>query len=310
MKIGGYKVELVKRLEPSLGATFVRRGDALLVARDAEAGAYELELFELDGLKSIGRAPVEGVTAVARVGEKAVLLNVRPGSLERGASRRQRKLEVRDLKDFRVLTTIVEDKVGNIAASPDGSQIAVAHDFGALNIWDAGTGELLSEYASKGVGGVAYSHDGALLAAKEFKGDLKIFDATKPGEKPLRSVAAGSGEAQIAFHPREHVVAAAGKSAIKIVDADTAKATASIKTTKKESQGAIGHMAFSPDGKLLVTSTLSGGVVGLWDVDEAEFIGHVLESEEPLSGVEFDATGKYLLVSSYEAAELYSVAKA
>lgn len=310
MKIGGYKVELVKRLEPSLGATFVRRGDALLVAREAEDGGYELELFELDGLKSIGRAPVEGVTAVARAGEQAVLLTVRPGRQERSANRRERKLEVRDLKDFRVLTTIVEDKPGYIAASPDGSRIAVAHDFGALNIWDAGTGKLLSEYASKGVGGVAYSHDGALLAAKEFRGELKIFDATKPGEKPLRSVAAGSGEALIAFHPREHIVAAAGKNAIKIVDADTAKATASLKTTKKESQGAIGHMAFSPDGKLLVTATLSDGVVGFWDLEEAEFIGHALELKEPLSGVEFDAPGKLLLVSSFEAAELYSITKA
>jgi hypothetical protein len=57
-----------------------------------------------------------------------------------------------------------------------------------------------------------------------------------------------------------------------------------------------------------VASTLSGGAVGLWNMEEAGFMGHLLESEDPLNGVEFDARGKYLLVSSYEAAELYSIA--
>jgi WD40 repeat protein len=310
MKIGGYKVELFKRVEPSLGATFVRKGDALLSAGEADEGGYELKLIRLEGFKTLGRAVVEGVTAVTRVGEKAALIHVRPGRRDGSANRLERKLEVRSLKDFSVITTIVEDRPGSVTASPDGARIAVAHDFGPLHVWDAGTGKLLSEYDSKGIGGVAYSHDGELLAAREFAGTLKIFDATKPAEKPLCSAVVGSGEAQIAFHPLRHVVAAASKNAIRIVDADTAKVTASIKITKKESQGAIGHMAFSPEGKLLVTSSLSDGVVGFWDVEKADFIAHMPALNEPLSGVEFDATGKYLLISTFEAAELYEIAPA
>jgi WD40 repeat protein len=310
MEIGEYKLDLARRIEPSLGATFVRKGDALLVARETEDGGFEIELIQLvDKSKPHARTAVEGVTAVTRVGEEAVLLKIRPDRRDKTANRNQRKLEVRGLNDFRVITSIMEEKPGYITAHPDGAQIAVAHDFGPLHIWDAGTGQLISKYVSKGVGGVAYSNDGALLAAKEFKGALKIFDATKPGEGPLRSTAVGSGEAQIAFHPRQHVVAAAGKNAIKIVDADTARVTASIKTTKKESQGAIGQMGYSPDGKLLVTATLSDSVVGLWDTEKAEFIGHVLELGTPLSGVEFDARGEYLLISSYEAAELYTISR-
>lgn len=306
MEIGKYKVDRIKRIEPSVGATFVGKRDALLVARRT-AGKYELEVIQLKGFKSVERAPVEGVVAVTRVGEEAVLLKARP---ERGttANRNERRMEVRSLKDFQVRASFVEDKPGYVAAHPDGSQIAVAHDFGPLHIRDSGTGEMLAKYDSKGIGGVAYSHDGSLLAAKEFAGALKIFDAGKPAQ-PLRSVAVG-GEAQITFHPNKLVVAAAAKNAIKIVDASTAEVTASIKTTKKESQGAIGHMAYSPDGTLLATAILNDGVVSFWDMDKAEFAGHMLELDTPLSGVEFDAEGKLLLVASFKAAELYTVGPA
>ena len=308
MKVGGYKVERVKRFD-SLGATFVRKGDALLVAREAEGGEYELELIQLEGFKSIRRKGVERVTSVSRVGEKACMLKARPPRRAGVAGARPRLFEVRALKDFRVLTTIVEDEPGHTAAHPSGTQLAIAHDFGPLHVWDSAAGKLLWKYESKGVGGVAYSGDGTLLAAKEFAGALKVFDAGDADGKPLRSVAVGR-EPQIAFHPTQHVVAAAASNSVKLVDADAGKVTATIKVTKKESRGAIRHMSFSPDGKLLVTSTQSDHTVGLWDVEEAEFVGHLVESEEPLNHVEFDASGEYLLVSSYEAAEIYTVAPA
>lgn len=306
MKIGGYKLDLVKRIEPSLGATFVRKRDTLFVARETEDGGYELELIELKGCKPLGQASVDQVTAVTRVGEEAVLLTIRPERRDKTVNR-SRKLEVRRLEDFGVITSIMEEKPGNITAHPDGSQIAVAHDFGDLNFWNARTGELISTYSSRGIGGVAYSHDGSLLAAKEFAGALKFFDATDPGKKPLRSVTLGR-ESAITFHPQELLVAAADKQAILIVDASTAKVRTSIKITKKESHGTIRHMAYSPDGSLLVTATRTDNVVGIWDMDQAEFIGHIRELETPLSGVEFDAQGKYLLISSFEAAELYAIA--
>lgn len=310
MKIGGYQFESVRRIGPSLGAAFVRKGDALLFARESEGGGYELELLALEGFKTLRRSKAEGVTGVAPVGEGACLVTVRPGPRERRDSPRMRKLEVRALKDFKPLAAVVEDKVGHVAASPDGAFLAVAHDFGPLNVWDARTGGLLAAYESKGVGGVAYSRDGALLAAKEFAGALKIFDGTGPSAEPLRSVAAGAGEAEIAFHPSRPLVAAAAKNAIKLVDAEAGRVTASLKLTKSEGRGGVGQMAFSPDGRLLVTATLSDGVVGLWDVEEAEFLGHLTKSEAPLNRVEFDAGGKYLLVSSYDAAELYEVSEA
>jgi hypothetical protein len=309
MEIGGHKLESVKRFEPAMNAAFVGKGDALLIITNGES-EYTLELLELRKFKTLARAPVPDLASLTRVGEHGVLLTRERDFEGPEEDIFKQTLEVRNLNDLGLVTSFVEEKPGHIAAHPDGMRIAVAHDFGGLNIWDARTGALLHEYASKGVGGVAYSSDGALLAAKEFAGSLKMFDANELLAKPLRSAAVGRGEAEIAFHPRRHVLAAAGKTAIKIVDADTAEVTASIKTTSKERQGAIGHMSFSPDGKLLVTSSLSHGAVGLWDVEQAEFIGHAMELNEPVSAVEFNADGRYLLIATYEAAELYTVAAA
>jgi hypothetical protein len=309
METGRYKLELVKRFEPAMNATFVRKGDALAIITNGES-EYALELLDLRKFKSLARASVPDLASLTRVGENGVLLTRERDFSAPEEDQSKQTLEVRNLKDFGLVTSFVEEKPGHVAAHPDGTRIAVAHDFGALNIWDARTGELLHEYASKGVGGVAYSGDGALLAAKEFAGSLKIFDANEPSAKPLRSAAVGRGEAEIAFHPRQHVLAAAGKTAIKIVDAGTAEVTASIRTTSKERQGAVGHMAFSPDGNLLVTSSLSHGAIGLWDVEKAELIGHTMELNEPVSAVEFDAEGKFLLIATYEVADLYAVSAA
>jgi WD40 repeat protein len=309
MEIGGYKLESVKRFEPVMNAAFVRKRDALLVIKNGEP-EYTLELLELRKFKTLARAPAPDLASLTRVGEKGVVLKRVPDFRGPEEDQSKQTLEVRNLKDFGLVTSFVEENPGHVAAHPDGTRIAVAHDFGGLNIWDARTGELLHQYPAKGVGGVAYSGDGALLAAKEFAGSLKIFDANDVSAKPLRSPAVGGREGQIAFHPRRHVLAAAGRTAIKVLDADTAEVTASIKTTKKENQGSVGHMAFAPDGNLLVTSSLSDGAIGLWDVEKAEFIGHAMELNEPVSGVEFDAKGKYLLIATYEAAELYAVSAA
>jgi len=309
MEIGGYKLELAKRFEPAMDAAFVRKGNALLILTTGTSD-YTLELLDLRKFATLARASVPDLATLRRVGDQGVLL-VRERDFEGPEEDISKQtLEVRNLKDFGLVTSFVEEKPGHTAAHPDGTRIAVAHDFGGLNIWDAHTGELLEEYPAKGVGGVAYSGDGALLAAKEFAGSLKIFDANEFSAKPLRSAAVGRGEAEIAFHSRRHVLAAASKTAIKIVDADTAKATASIKTTSKERLGSVGHMSFSPDGKLLVTSSLSHGAIGLWDVEKAEFIGHMMELNRPVSAVDFDAEGRYLLVATYKAAELYAVSAA
>ncbi len=305
MKIGSYTVKLAKRLD-ALGATFVRSGNALLVARLGEEG-FELELIDLPDFKTVRRETVDGVAAVTRVGENKVLLMLPAEPPEKGTKKYPQSFELRSLHDFSLLTTFVEEKPGAVAASPDGRLIAVAHDFGNLNIWNADTGNLVSEYAAKGIGAVAFSPDGALLAAREFAGALSVFDGRRP-ETPLRSVKV-SAESQMAFHPARHLVALAHMNAMTVVDADTAKVSTTIKATKRKSKDPIDPVAYSPDGKLLVTATSTDGIVGFWDMERGAFLADALALKAPMNRVEFDSTGKLLLLSSFEGAEIHSIGK-
>lgn len=307
MEIGPYKLESIKKFEDAVSAAFVRKGDVLAVAIE-QPSEYTVELLDLRKLKPLGRATVQRLHSLKRVGEEGVLVIRLRDFKAQGEAKYKQTFEVCRLKDFGVTASFVEEKPGHVAAHPDGTQVAVAHDFGPLKVWDARSGELLSEFASKGVGGVAYSDDGRLLAAKEFAGSLRIFDAARPGGKPLRSVAVGGKGTEIAFRPGSHLLAVAGRGSITLVDADTGDKAASIGFTKREHLGAVGRMAFSADGRLIVTATLDHeGAVGLWDAQEAEFLGHLTELGQLASGVEFDAKGEHLLVASYNYADLYSV---
>jgi len=300
MKLKNYKLELAHRIESTSGATFVGKKDTLLVARVSGEGQYELELLQLKGFQSILRKPVEGTVAtVARAGDNWAMLMLR-------GEGRQRIFELRTLKDLKPAGRIVEERPGYAEAHPDGSPVAVSHDFGGLNVWDAKTGKQTASYDAKGIGGIAWSQDGALLAAKEMTGSLKIFDSANIGKKPLRSVKLG-GDPAIAFHPSETIIAAAEKTAIHIVDAATGKEQTAIARTK-ESGGTIHRITFSPDGGLLVTSSLQPYVAALWDVKKNEFLGKIRDFEVAIAAVDFDATGKYLLVASFADTEIYSVA--
>jgi DNA-binding beta-propeller fold protein YncE len=303
MKLGGYNLDLAHRIEPAVGATWVGKRDTLLVARETPENQYELELIRLDGFKTIARKTVKQVATVTRAGERWVLLML-PADL--AAQDTKQPFELRAIDDLEVAGSFVEDTPGYVAVYPDGSRVAVGHEFAGLNIWDAHKGELLASVSAKGTGGIAWSHDGALLAVKEFGGSLKIFDSGNIGDKPLRSVKLGR-EPAIVFHPSEATIAAAEKSEIQIVDASTGKLGASI-PRPKESGGSIHRIVYSPDGRLLATSSLGKFVVALWDAEKHTFLGKVRDFNIPIAGVEFDDTGKYLMIASFAEVEIYSVA--
>jgi hypothetical protein len=124
MKIGSYTIKQATRLESS-GATFVKHGTALLICRFGEKG-FELELLDVPGFKSVRREPVEGVATVTRAGEEEMLLMLPAEPSPEGAKTSPQSFELRNVDDFRVVTTFIEDQPGEVAASPDGKLIAVA----------------------------------------------------------------------------------------------------------------------------------------------------------------------------------------
>ncbi len=300
MTLNGHNLELSDHVTPAAGAAWVAKKDRLLIVRKTDK--FELELCRWPGLDSLARKPVPSMVTMLRAGDKWVLLFYPP---DLSAEETKNSVELRVVDDLSVVATFVEDSVGCFATHPDGSRVAIGHDFGDMNVWDTRKGTLSASHASPGVGGVAWSHDGALLAAKEFRGALKIFDSGDIGKKPLRTVKLGK-ETAIAFHPKQSIIAVADQQAVQMVNAETGQMEATIKGTK-ESARSIRQMVFSPDGTLLATGSRGENVVALWDIANSKFLGKVQGFDTPIAAVDFDATGKHLLVASFRVAEIYTI---
>ena len=302
MKLNGHNLEQAHQIAPASAAAWVGKKDTLLIVREASNENYEAELIRWPGLKSIERQQIRDMATVARVGEKQILLMFAADVI---AQKTKQSIEIRTLKDLSKVVAFEEDSPGFFAVHPDGSRVAIGHDSGALNVWNTQDGALIATHESSGIGGVAWSHDGALLAAKEFGGTLKIFDADTVGKKPVRTVKLGK-EPAIAFHPKRLIIAAADKQAIQMVDSNTGAVTDTIKGTK-ESGGSFRQMVFSPDGKLLATGSRGANIVALWDVEKSKFLGKLREFDIPIAAVDFDASGKHLIVASFDEAEIYTI---
>src|SRR5262249_6696883 len=75
-----------------------------------------------------------------------------------------------------------------VAFAPDGKALATSHEDGAIQIWHAGTGQLLRtlQGQSFGIMHIAYSPDGKTLASASFDHSIKLWDVVSGRElRPL-----------------------------------------------------------------------------------------------------------------------------
>ena len=151
--------------------------------------------------------------------------------------------------------------------SPLGSRIA-SQEYGAVNVWDAASGELLRSFEESStvmrpfsLSNVRWSPDGTRLAVLQFDGALKVWRVE-------------DGEEISAFQAHGPVP---GPLASRLV--------------------------WSPDGSLLATYA-NDSLVKLWDTEQWELV-HALENEtnirvgtgSPIDGVAFSPDGKRIAVA-------------
>ena len=115
--------------------------------------------------------------------------------------------------------------------------------------WQIDTGDYVTD--------AAVSHDGALAAVGTGGGEVVVLDL-ETGAQRWRAAGHSGGVLAVAFSPRELLLATAGQDGrTRLVDAD------GVELASLPGNGAwVDHLAWSPDGKLLATS--SGRVLRLW----------------------------------------------
>ncbi|MEV8527222.1 hypothetical protein AB0451_24175 [Streptomyces sp. NPDC052000] len=139
--------------------------------------------------------------------------------------------------------------VVSLAFSPDGRLLASATNYGAVQIWDIASGDLLGTLDKLPTGDrapnqIAFSPDGKTLAVCCVP-QFQLVDVAK--RKILHSLALPSWA--VAFSPNGKTIAVGGQNGLQFV-------TASGQARTVTSAYSADDLAFSPDGSLLATGGL------------------------------------------------------
>jgi len=150
-----------------------------------------------------------------------------------------------------------------VVYSPDGKHILSAHGDNAIKIWDSENGRLLRTLSGHGdyIDSVAYSPDGKRIASGSKDKTIRIWDAENG--RLLRTL---TGHAErvwsVVYSPDGTRIASAGiinDETIRIWDAESGR------ELKKWSSGSVGALAYSPDGKRIVSGSFEDNTVKIWD---------------------------------------------
>jgi len=149
--------------------------------------------------------------------------------------------------------------VNSVAYSPDGGMLAAAGAGQAVTVWQPTTGRRLRTFSGQfaAIESVAFGPGGVLASGGD--DDHVIIWRTQPASLE-RTLEENSQVAGVAFSPDGDVIAAGAGDAVTLRSATTGQ----LVRTFAGNDGAVEHVAFSPDGRMLASAN-ADSTVTLWN---------------------------------------------
>lgn len=189
------------------------------------------------------------------------------------------------------LTLAAHAPVASLGFVRDNEVLAVAYVDGAVNLWNADTGALITSLKSsaESLGAVAASPDGRWLALPVDTTAVQIWDARENAP-----VAKLSGHAaavtRLAFSADGNQLVSVDKDSVVILwDAAEHKKIFDLPKAKHE----ILVLAVSPNGRVLAGGDIEGGIQ-YWDLAGGKELAYIPAHQVPVSAIAYSPDGKWL----------------
>jgi WD40 repeat protein len=206
------------------------------------------------------------------------------------------------------------------AFSPNSEHVVMWFSDGSAQVWNVRTGKSETPIGKGQVSGALYADDGSQILAKFRDGSGALYDAAtgaqlKSGvsdqnfegkERAARSILETLPAADRAISPDYKRVALGSKDGtLSVQDSITGQLIVAVQAHA----GAVTNVSFSPDGRLILTSSAYNGdeTVRLWDAATAKALMTVGKLGRGSSGAEFSPDGERILSIGGDNIQIWSV---